>query len=75
MFNCHLTISGSAPGGSHSSLSPTPPWLWQQVVLKPSPSLVYNNLCTVATGLAYIHTRSVTLSYTDDLVQARVGEK
>jgi hypothetical protein len=31
-----------------------------QVPLKPSPSLVSNNLCTVGgSGLAYIHTRSV----------------
>jgi hypothetical protein len=30
-----------------------------QVVLKPSPSLVHNNLCVVGAGVAYIHTRSV----------------
>lgn len=30
-----------------------------QAVLKPSPSLVNGNLCTVGAGLAYVHTRSV----------------
>eukprot|EP00879_Flechtneria_rotunda_P028751 GHRR01030969.1.p1 GENE.GHRR01030969.1~~GHRR01030969.1.p1 ORF type:complete len:313 (+),score=62.62 GHRR01030969.1:373-1311(+) len=29
-----------------------------QVALKPSPSLVYNNLCALESGLAYVHTRS-----------------
>lgn len=33
----------------------------QRVVLKPSPSLVHNNLCAVGPGLAYIHTRSAGL--------------
>lgn len=44
-----------------------------QVVLKPSPSLVHNNLCTVGTGLAYIHTRSVRPVAAGRLARAGTG--
>lgn len=48
-----------------------PPYVWYpplqsrqsmlQIPIRPSPSLLYSNLCSVRQGLAYIHTRSVRL--------------